>query len=180
MRLSLRKNSLTSLFKEVTGFSRNLIFRVQGQVQGKRHPRQMGQVVFFGWGGGISIGWGVTSLRGEGGGGRGGRTWACGEGGKSFLVADSATAIGAEIWEGTEPRKIELSESGGSLNGPDIFTELPFLWIFSYQSLLSLNAFPQSVERRFFSLISVSSYPLPQTSFQRILISVKCPCYYHH
>ena len=41
----------------------------------------------------------------------------------------SIQRVGAEIWEGDERRKLRFgfSESSGSLNGPDLFTELPFL-----------------------------------------------------
>ena len=31
-----------------------------------------------------------------------------------------------QIWEGDERRNIQFSASGGSLNGPDLFAELPF------------------------------------------------------
>ena len=33
----------------------------------------------------------------------------------------------AENWEGDERRKLLFSESGGSLNGPHLPTDLPFL-----------------------------------------------------
>ena len=35
--------------------------------------------------------------------------------------------IGAEIWEGDERRYFKFLESGDSLNGRNLFTELPFL-----------------------------------------------------
>ena len=34
--------------------------------------------------------------------------------------------IGAEIWEGDERRKIRFADSGGSLNGLNLFSEWPF------------------------------------------------------
>ena len=36
--------------------------------------------------------------------------------------------LGAEIWEGDERRTFQLLEPGDSLNGRNLFTELPFLW----------------------------------------------------
>ena len=35
--------------------------------------------------------------------------------------------FGAEIWEGDERSRFRFAESDDSLNGPDPFTELPFL-----------------------------------------------------
>ena len=35
--------------------------------------------------------------------------------------------IGVEIWEGDGRRKTQCSQSSGSLDGPDLFTELPSL-----------------------------------------------------
>ena len=35
--------------------------------------------------------------------------------------------VGAEIWEGDERRRFQFIESGDSLNGRNLFTELPFL-----------------------------------------------------
>ena len=49
-------------------------------------------------------------------------------------------------------------KSGDSLNGTCRFCRIP------YESLHSLNACRDSVKRRFCSLISASSRPLPQTS----------------
>ena len=35
--------------------------------------------------------------------------------------------VRADFYEGDEDSNFQFSESGGSLNGPDLFTELPFL-----------------------------------------------------
>ena len=35
------------------------------------------------------------------------------------------TNLGAEIWEGDERRRFRFIESGDSLNGRNLFTELP-------------------------------------------------------
>ena len=43
--------------------------------------------------------------------------------------------IRAEFWEGDETATFQFSESGGSVNGPDLFTESPFL----YKSLPNLS-----------------------------------------
>ena len=32
-----------------------------------------------------------------------------------------------DFWEGNEDSNFQFSESSGSLNGPDLFTELPYL-----------------------------------------------------
>ena len=40
---------------------------------------------------------------------------------------NSASLVGAEIWEGDERRKFQCLESGDSLNGRNLFNELPFL-----------------------------------------------------
>ena len=39
----------------------------------------------------------------------------------------SLLKIGAEICEGDEHRRFQFSQSGSSLNGRNLFTELPFL-----------------------------------------------------
>ena len=38
-----------------------------------------------------------------------------------------STGLEAEIWAGDERRKFQALESGDSLNGRNLFTELPFL-----------------------------------------------------
>ena len=53
-----------------------------------------------------------------------------GGGGQNYFHSGTewvAFKLGAETGEGDERRKIQFAESGGSLNGPDLFTELPFL-----------------------------------------------------
>ena len=57
-------------------------------------------------------------------------------------------------------QKNSLSESGGSLNGPNPFTELPFLFNFPTKAFIQGMPWPHSVKRRFSSLISASSPPL--------------------
>ena len=66
----------------------------------------------------------------------------------------------------------QFSESGGSLNGSDLFTELPFL----KKSLPNPSiASPLFTEKPFlFSLTSASSHPLPKT---RLLIEELPSCH---
>ena len=71
----------------------------------------------------------------------------------------------ANFGEGDERRKIRLSECGGSVNGPDLLTELPFLWNPLPKPSFTECLPPHSVKRRFSSLISASSRPLPQFAF---------------
>ena len=46
---------------------------------------------------------------------------------KTEEVKERKERLEGEIWEGDERRKLQFSESGGSLNCPDLFTEVPFL-----------------------------------------------------
>ena len=43
-----------------------------------------------------------------------------------MLILEMLRALGAEIREGEGRRKNQYSESSGSLNDPDLFTELSF------------------------------------------------------
>ena len=70
----------------------------------------------------------------------------------------------ADFREGDEDSNFQFSESGGSLNGPDLFTELPFLWKkILTKPLIHWIASPLLTEKPFFiSLKSASSHPLPK------------------
>ena len=56
---------------------------------------------------------------------------------------------------------LHFSDSGGSLNGPDLFTEVFSCWN-PYQAPIHWIASPLFTENPFFSLKSVSSHPLPK------------------
>ena len=53
----------------------------------------------------------------------------------------NSIAIGAEIWEGDERRKFQFLESGDSLKGRNLFTELPFL-----QNSLPMPSFTECLD----------------------------------
>ena len=45
----------------------------------------------------------------------------------STIVGNRGKLFRADFWEGDEDNNFSVSESGGSVNGPNLFTELPFL-----------------------------------------------------
>ena len=86
------------------------------------------------------------------------------------------STVGAKIWEEDEPRKFQFSESPGSLNGRNLFNQLPFL-----QNSLPKSSFTEclaSVSEKallfadscFVALLSPNSAPTHQT------LLCKAPC----
>ena len=72
--------------------------------------------------------------------------------------------VRADFRKGAEESNFQFSESSNSLNGPDLFTELPF-----YKKSLPNPSFteclPLFTGKPFSSLKSASSHPLPKSQF---------------
>ena len=70
---------------------------------------------------------------------------------KVNLSALLSYLTGAEIRAGEERRRLPFSEFGRSLNGPDLFTDSPFLWSsLPRPSWTEGNALPSSSDKALF------------------------------
>ena len=73
---------------------------------------------------------------------------------------------------GDEDSNFQFSESGGSLNGLDLFTDLAFLWKCVPSPSFTECHPPLFIEPPFSSLRSASSHPLPKSAHIRSCRSV--------